>query len=59
MKRPELVVFDLAGTTVIDPDGVGACLRAALLHVGVATTMAETNAVMGIPKPEAIRALVQ
>lgn len=58
MNRPELVVFDLAGTTVIDPDGVGTCLREALQDVGVTSTVAETNAVMGIPKPEAIRAIL-
>lgn len=59
MKRPALVVFDLAGTTVIDPDGVGACLREALQHVGVEATTAQTNAVMGIPKPEAIKELLK
>jgi len=59
MKKPELVVFDLAGTTVNDPDGVGTCLRDALNQVGVTATVAETNAVMGIPKPEAIRTLLQ
>lgn len=59
MIRPALVVFDLAGTTVIDPDGVGSCLRAALNHCGLVATTAETNAVMGIPKPEAIKALVK
>lgn len=58
MTRPELVVFDLAGTTVIDPDGVGTCLREALQNVGVSSTVAETNAVMGIPKPEAIRSIL-
>ncbi|MFT3882174.1 MAG: HAD hydrolase-like protein [Gemmatales bacterium] len=58
MNRPGLVVFDLAGTTVIDPDGVGTCLREALQNVGVHSTVAETNAVMGIPKPEAIRTLL-
>jgi phosphonatase-like hydrolase len=58
MNRPELVIFDLAGTTVIDPDGVGTCLREALQNVGVKTTVAETNAVMGIPKPEAIRSIL-
>lgn len=58
MNRPKLVVFDLAGTTVIDPDGVGTCLREALQNVGISSTVAETNAVMGIPKPEAIRSIL-
>lgn len=52
------VVFDLAGTTVNDPDGVGACLRASLAAVGVEVSREATNAVMGIPKPVAIRQLI-
>jgi len=55
----ELVVFDIAGTTVYDGDAVGTCLRRALEHVaGLAFGRAEVNAVMGIPKPVAIRRLL-
>jgi phosphonatase-like hydrolase len=54
----ELVVFDLAGTTVHDPGAVNGCFRAALSTAGVNVTVAEVNAVMGLPKPEAIRRLV-
>ena len=53
-----LVVFDLAGTTVHDGDAVAACFRGALAGVGVEAEMAAVNAVMGLPKPEAIRRLL-
>jgi phosphonatase-like hydrolase len=59
MGRVELVVFDLAGTTVRDDDSVNRCLRDALDGAGVAVTPAAVNAVMGIPKPEAIRLLIE
>jgi phosphonatase-like hydrolase len=58
MALPELVVFDLAGTTVHDPDGVSACLVAVLATAGVSATRADANAVMGIPKPEALRRIL-
>ena len=54
----ELVVFDMAGTTVNDEDSVSRCVQAALEAVGVTVTVADVNEVMGIPKPEAIRHLV-
>ena len=54
----ELVVFDMAGTTVNDEDSVSRCVRAALEAVGVTVSVADVNEVMGIPKPEAIRHLV-
>jgi phosphonatase-like hydrolase len=54
----ELVVFDMAGTTVRDDDAVNACLRAALAAVDVEVTRDEVNAVMGIAKPVAIRELL-
>jgi phosphonatase-like hydrolase len=55
----ELVIFDMAGTTINDEDGVNRCLRAALDHVGVAATRDAVNQVMGIPKPEALRQLIE
>lgn len=55
----ELVVFDLAGTTVHDGDAVNACFRAALAAWGVEADPAVVNTVMGLPKPEAIRILLR
>lgn len=55
----ELVVFDMAGTTVYDGDAVHDSFRAALAGAGVPASRAAVNAVMGLPKPEAIRLLLQ
>jgi phosphonatase-like hydrolase len=54
----ELVVFDLAGTTVQDGDAVNSAFRAALAGAGVEASPARVNAVMGLAKPEAIRRLL-
>jgi len=54
----QLVVFDLAGTTVLDPGGVSGCFRDALSVVGLVIAPADADAVMGLPKPEAIARLV-
>ncbi len=52
-----LAVFDVAGTTVMDDDGVVHCLRRALEpHADVSAL--EAAAVMGLPKPVAIRELL-
>jgi phosphonatase-like hydrolase len=56
---PQLVVFDMAGTTVCDGDAVNACLRAELAAVGLAVDRAAVNEVMGLPKPEAIAFLTK
>jgi phosphonatase-like hydrolase len=55
----DLVVFDMAGTTVRDDDAVNRCLHEALAAGGVAVTRDEVNAVMGIPKPVAIATLLE
>jgi phosphonatase-like hydrolase len=55
--RVKLVVFDMAGTTVHDGDAVGSCFRAALAAAGLSAGPEAINAVMGLPKPEAIRRL--
>jgi phosphonatase-like hydrolase len=55
----ELVVFDMAGTTVYDGDAVGNCFRATLAAVGLELDLAAVKKVMGLPKPEAIRLLVE
>ncbi len=55
----ELVVFDMAGTTIHDEDSVNRCLREALGAAGLVVTPAEVNSVMGIRKPDAIATLVE
>jgi phosphonatase-like hydrolase len=55
----ELVVFDMAGTTVYDGDAVNASFRATLAARGIEAGPAVVNAVMGLPKPEAIRILLE
>ncbi len=54
----ELVVFDLAGTTVYDGDAVGASFRATLAARQIEVAPALVNSVMGLAKPEAIRILL-
>jgi phosphonatase-like hydrolase len=54
----ELVIFDMAGTTVRDDDAVNLCLRRAL-DARTAVTRDEVNVVMGLPKPIAIRLLLE
>lgn len=54
----QLVVFDIAGTTVRDDDAVNRCLAAALAAVGVEVTRDAVNTVMGLPKPDALRQLI-
>ncbi len=54
-----LVIFDMAGTTVHDEDFVNVAFRAALSENGIAVTRDEVNAVMGYPKPLAIRRLLE
>src|SRR6516164_8878824 len=55
----ELVVFDMAGTTVYDGDAVNTSFRATLAGWGIEAEPAAVNAVMGLPKPEAIRILLE
>ena len=59
MSTIELVVFDMAGTTVHDEDSVNRCVRDALGAAGLSVTPTEVNEVMGLPKPEAIAILVE
>ncbi len=53
----QLVVFDMAGTTVHDGDAVRSSFVAALASAGLTAAPEAINAVMGLPKPEAIRRL--
>ena len=55
----QLVVFDMAGTTVQDDDAVNDSLRHALANNRVQVTRDEVNQVMGMPKPRAIRLLLE
>jgi phosphonatase-like hydrolase len=55
---PELVVFDLAGTTVYDNRDVHRALQKAMFDNAVEITLDEANDVMGIPKPVAIEKLL-
>ncbi len=55
----ELIVFDLAGTTVKDNNDVHHVLQRALAAHGVEISIEDANEVMGIPKPEAIRRLLK
>jgi len=55
----QLVVFDMAGTTVRDDDAVNHCLRYALACARVEVTREHVNQVMGMAKPTAIRLLLE
>jgi phosphonatase-like hydrolase len=54
-----LIVFDLAGTTVKDNRDVHHVLQKALRKSGVEISIEDANEVMGIPKPVAIRLLLE
>jgi phosphonatase-like hydrolase len=55
----ELVIFDLAGTTVKDNKDVHRVLQYALRQHGVDISIEDANGVMGIPKPVAIDQLLR
>lgn len=55
----ELIVFDLAGTTVKDNRDVHRVLQHALARHGVMVTLEDANDVMGYPKPIAIDDLLK
>src|SRR5205814_951561 len=54
----ELVVFDLAGTTVADRGEVSSAFTAALSEAGIAVTPEQLRAVRGASKREAIARLL-
>jgi len=56
--NPELIVFDLAGTTVKDDHDVHRALQKALAKFGVVISIEDANTVMGLPKPVAIKTLL-
>jgi len=55
----KLVVFDMAGTTVKDNDNVHQFLINAFNEEGFQISRDEANEVMGYPKPQAIKQLLQ
>jgi phosphonatase-like hydrolase len=55
----QLVVFDMAGTTVKDKDNVHAALQKAFAMEGIPVSRDEANDVMGYPKPVAIHNLLK
>lgn len=55
----QLVVFDMAGTTVKDNDNVHAALQKAFAMEGISISRNEANDVMGYPKPVAIHELLK
>jgi phosphonatase-like hydrolase len=59
MMALRLVVFDMAGTTVDDPGIVNRGLCDALAAAGLNVPPGAVNALMGLPKPEAIRRLIE
>ena len=59
MPSVELVIFDMAGTTVYDGNFVAECLQSALLADQIEVSIEEIRPYMGIPKPQAIKALIQ
>lgn len=56
---PELVVFDIAGTTVLDDGEVARCFQEALSEELIDLDESSINEIMGLPKLLAIRQLLQ
>jgi phosphonatase-like hydrolase len=54
----KLVVFDMAGTTVVDEGVVNRCFRETLAGCGLAVQPEAVDSVMGLPKPDAFRLLI-
>jgi len=50
MKKIEMVVFDMAGTTVVDKNEVESCFLEAVNQTGLQTTNDEINSMMGWSK---------
>ncbi|PWJ60565.1 phosphonatase-like hydrolase [Dyadobacter jejuensis] len=55
----ELVVFDMAGTTVKDRNYVGQAFQQAMKFYGYDVPVAEVNPIMGYEKPVAIRMMLE
>ncbi len=59
MSRPELIVFDLVGTTVNDNKNVYRVLYRLFKKIRIRISLESVNNVIGIPKREAIKSLLQ
>ena len=59
MNQFDLVVFDIAGTTVTDNDSVNDAFRGALEKAGYPVAAEEVNYIMGYRKIEAIKILLE
>lgn len=59
MKPIELVVFDIAGTTVKDAGNINDCFREAFQEAGISVEKAEVDTVMGYRKIDAVRMIVE
>jgi phosphonatase-like hydrolase len=59
MTMIQLAVFDMAGTTVLDHDNVHQALMNAMASFGFQVERPEANALMGYPKPLAIREMLE
>lgn len=55
----ELVVFDMAGTTVSDKGNVNDAFRSAFLESGISVSIADVDTVMGYRKIEAIEIILK
>lgn len=60
MKQPiELVVFDIAGTTVKDNGEIASAFKSALNQFGYEVTIVQINPLMGYKKTEAIKTILE
>ncbi|MFM7591989.1 MAG: HAD family hydrolase [Isosphaeraceae bacterium] len=57
-ELPQLVIFDIAGTTVVDGGEVLRCFSEAFAEEGISVPPDAVNAVMGLPKILAIKDLL-
>lgn len=57
MRRPALIVLDMAGTTVLDSGEVPAAFTAALAASGIEVTPAQIESIRGASKRDAVLAL--
>lgn len=55
----ELVVFDIAGTTVVDPGNINVTFRKAFFNAGYDVAPAAIDAVMGYRKIDAIKIILE
>ena len=55
----ELVVFDIAGTTVLDKGNINEAFRSAFLTAGINVEVADVDKVMGYKKIEAVKIIIQ